>query len=34
VDAFKFFDEGGKPPFKELTEDSNPVVVKIKLKTE
>lgn len=33
VDAYKFFEDGNKPPFKELTEDSNPVVVKIKLKT-
>jgi hypothetical protein len=31
VDAYKFFEEGNNPPFKELTEESNPVVVKIKL---
>jgi len=33
VDAFKFFEDGCKPPFNELMEESNPVVVKIKLKT-
>ena len=32
VDAFKFFEEGAKPPFPDLTEDSNPVIVKLKLK--
>lgn len=32
VDAYKFFEDGSKPPFTSLTEDSNPVVVKIKLK--
>jgi len=32
VDAYKFFEEGSSPPFPSLTEDSNPVVVKIKLK--
>ena len=32
IDAFKFFEEGCKPPFKELYEDSNPIVLKIKLK--
>ncbi|ADV42831.1 hypothetical protein [Bacteroides helcogenes] len=32
VDAFKFFEEGAKSPFPDLTEDSNPVVVKLKLK--
>lgn len=33
VDAFKFFEEGAKPPFPDLKEDSNPVLVKLKLKT-
>lgn len=32
VDAYLFFEEGSNPPFLSLTEDSNPVVVKIKLK--
>ena len=32
VDAFKFFEEGARPPFADLTEDSNPVLVKLKLK--
>ena len=32
VDAFKFFEEGAKPPFPELMEDSNPVLVKLRLK--
>ena len=32
VDAFKFFEEGTQPPFADLTEDSNPVLVKLKLK--
>ena len=32
ADAFLFFENGSKPPFRSLTEDSNPVVVKIKLK--
>ena len=32
VDAFKFFEEGAKPPFSELAEDSNPVLVKLRLK--
>lgn len=32
VDAYSFFEEGSNPPFPSLTEDSNPVVVKIKLK--
>ena len=32
VDAFKFFEEGAKSPFADLTEDSNPVLVKLKLK--
>ena len=32
VNAFKFFEEGAKPPFPDLTEDSNPVIVKLKLK--
>ena len=32
VDAFKFFEEGAKPPFPELVEDSNPVLVKLRLK--
>ncbi|MCE5177629.1 MAG: 6-bladed beta-propeller [Porphyromonadaceae bacterium] len=32
VDAYLFFEEGSKPPFPSLTEDGNPVVVKIKLK--
>lgn len=32
VDAFKFFEDDAKPPFPDLTEDSNPVVVKLKLK--
>ncbi|MBQ8443561.1 MAG: hypothetical protein IJX29_10210 [Bacteroides sp.] len=32
VDAFKFFEEGAKPPFPDLEEDSNPVLVKLHLK--
>ena len=32
IDAFKFFEEGVKPPFPELVEDSNPVLVKLRLK--
>ena len=32
VEAYKFFEDGAKPPFTDLTEDSNPIVVKIKLK--
>lgn len=32
ADAYKFFEKGSNPPFPSLTEDSNPVVVKIKLK--
>ena len=32
INAFKFFEEGAKPPFPDLTEDSNPVIVKLKLK--
>lgn len=32
VDAFKFLEEGARPPFADLTEDSNPVLVKLKLK--
>ena len=32
VDAFKFFEDGAKPPFPELVEDSNPVLVKLRLK--
>jgi hypothetical protein len=32
VNAFEFFEEGAKPPFPDLTEDSNPVIVKLKLK--
>lgn len=32
VNADMFFEEGSKPPFSSLTEDSNPVVVKMKLK--
>lgn len=32
VNAYKFFEEGAKPPFSDLTEDSNPVIVKLKLK--
>ena len=32
IDAYLFFEEGSCPPFPSLTEDSNPVVVKIKLK--
>ena len=32
VDAFKFFEEGAKPPFPDLVEDSNPVLVKLRLK--
>ena len=32
INAFKFFEEGAKAPFPDLTEDSNPVIVKLKLK--
>jgi len=32
VNAFEFFEEGANPPFPDLTEDSNPVIVKLKLK--
>ena len=32
INAFEFFEEGAKPPFPDLTEDSNPVIVKLKLK--
>ena len=32
VNAFEFFEEGAKPPFPDLTEDSNPVIVKLKFK--
>ena len=32
VNAFEFFEEGAKPPFPDLTEDSNPMIVKLKLK--
>lgn len=32
MDAYKFFEEGSNSPFSSLSEDSNPVVVKIKLK--
>jgi hypothetical protein len=32
VDAFKFFEEGARSPFADLTEDSNPVLIKLKLK--
>lgn len=32
IDAFKFFEEGAKSPFPDLTEESNPVLVKLKLK--
>lgn len=32
IEADKFFEEGAQPPFPDLTEDSNPVVVKLKLK--
>jgi hypothetical protein len=31
VDAYRFFEEDCKPPFDNLTEDSSPVVVKIRL---
>jgi hypothetical protein len=33
VNAFEFFNEGCEPPFKDLTEDSNPVILKLELKT-
>jgi len=33
VGAESFFKEGSKPPFENLTEKSNPVVLKIKLKS-
>lgn len=32
MNACDFFKEGNKPPFPDLTEDSNPVIVKLKLK--
>lgn len=32
VNAFEFFEEGAKPPFTDMTEDSNPIIVKLKLK--
>lgn len=32
VNAFDFFEEGAKSPFTDLTEESNPVLVKLKLK--
>ena len=32
INAFEFFNEGCNPPFPDLTEESNPVVVKLKLK--
>ena len=32
INAYEFFEEGAKPPFPDLTEDSNPVIVKLKLK--
>lgn len=32
VDAFKFFEDGAKSPFGDLKEDSNPVLVKLRLK--
>ena len=34
VNAFKFFEEGCKPPFEDLKDDSNPIIVKLKLKTQ
>lgn len=32
MDASDFFEEGCKPPFSDLTEESNPVIMKLKLK--
>lgn len=32
MNASDFFEEGCKPPFPDLEEDSNPVIVKLKLK--
>lgn len=32
VDAYKFLEEGAKSPFSDLEEDSNPILVKLKLK--
>ena len=32
VNSFSFFEDGSSSPFPNLTEDSNPVVVKLKLK--
>ena len=32
VDAFLFFEESSSSPFKTLTPDSNPVILKFKLK--
>ena len=32
INAYEFFEEGAKPPFPDLTEESNPVIVKLKLK--
>lgn len=32
VDAYHFFEDGSQPPVDSLTEDSNPVIVKLKLK--
>ena len=32
MNAYEFFEEGCKPPFSDLTEESNPVIVKLKLK--
>lgn len=32
INAYDFFEEGCKPPFSDLTEESNPVIVKLKLK--
>lgn len=33
VDAWRFLEEGCTPPFPNLTEDSNPIIVKMKLKS-
>ena len=32
VDAYRFFEEKANPPFMDLKEDSNPVLVKLRLK--
>lgn len=32
ANAVDFFEEGSKPPFEDMDEDSNPVVVKLTLK--